>query len=168
MNATIKLGMSSVLLMLAGGLAAYAPTASAQVEPVQLKSTGNGRCLAVIPNPSAVNLLVAAQPCAAASAQQRWAQELIPGTAFFRIRNIGTSPARCLDINAGTVFASPCNNAIAGQRWARQITAGGSISARFRSASNGRYLDNTSAGVVYGNTNLVLSGPGAALQIWAY
>jgi hypothetical protein len=168
MNATIKLGVSSVLLMLGGGLAAYAPTASAQVAPGQLRSTGNGRCLAVIPNPSAVNLQVATQPCNALSAQQRWAQELIPGTSVFRIRNIGTSPARCLDINAGTIFASPCNTAVAGQRWVRQITTGGLISARFRSVSNGRYLDNTSAGVVYGNTNLVPSGLGAALQIWAY
>jgi hypothetical protein len=150
MNATMKLGLSSVLLILAGGLAAYAPAASAQVAP--LKNAGNGRCLAVSTTGDALT-----QPCGTSSSQI-WAQTNT-GSGFL-IRN--TFTGRCLDNNgAGNVFTSTCNSAIASQRWLRVNV--GPTAARFRSVATGRYLDSTGPGAVF-------SGPGSAssLQIWAY
>lgn len=149
MNATMKLGVSSVLLMLAGGLATYAPTASAQVAP--LKNTGNGRCLAVNASGGAIT-----QACNG-SAVQRWTQTNT-GSGFL-IRNGATG--LCLNSSAGSVFTSACNSGNPSQRWVRlNISA---ASARYRSSATGLFVGSTSTGAV-------VAGPGSAspLQIWAY
>ncbi len=151
MNATIRLGLSSVLLICAGGLAAYAPAASAQVAP--LKNTGNGRCLAVNTTGGAIT-----QACNGTAAIQKWAQTNT-GSGFL-IKNAFTG--RCLDSNAaGTVFTSLCNPAIASQRWLKLGVS--ATTARYRSSATGLFLDSTGPGAVF-------SGPGSAnpLQIWAY
>lgn len=150
MNATMKLGLSSVLLMLAGGLMAYAPAASAQVTP--LKNTGNSRCLAANTAGAAIT-----QPCSG-STIQTWTQTNT-GSGFL-IKNAATG--RCLDSNAaGSVFTSTCNSTIASQRWLRLNVSG--TTARYRSSATGLFLGSTSAGAV-------LAGAGSAspLQIWAY
>jgi hypothetical protein len=152
MNATIRLGLSSVLLMLAGGLAAYAPAASAQTSTLQ--NTGNGRCLAG-------NALgaVGTQNCfGAAIIPQVWAQ-INTGSSFL-IRN--TVTGRCLDSNAaGSVFTSPCNSTIATQRWVRLNTS--ATTARFRSVGTNRYLGSSSTGAVF--TNATAAG---APFVWRY
>ncbi len=149
MNATMKLSMSSILLVLAGGLAAYAPAASAQVAP--LKNVGNSRCLAVSSTGAGIT-----QVCAG-TAIQRWTQTAVSGG--FLLRNGATG--LCLNNSGGTsVITSACNAGVASQRWARQnVTA---TSARFRSAS-GLYLDSTSVGAVS-------AAPfnGSSLQIWQF
>lgn len=155
MNATIRLGLSSVLLMCAGGLAAYAPAASAQVAPL-IKNTGNGRCLAAtVASGAAVT-----QICSGAAINpQLWTQiNIAPGV--FLLRNNGTG--KCLDNNAaGGVFTSGCNSAIATQRWQRQNAS--ATTARYRSIGTGLFLTSTGPGAVF-------SGPFSAnpLQIWAY
>jgi Cytolethal distending toxin A/C domain len=152
MNATIRLGLSSVLLMLAGGLAAYAPAASAQTST--LKNTGNGRCLAT--NGSGATLT---QICSGAVINpQVWAQ-VNTGSGFL-IRNIGTG--RCLDNNAaGNVFTSPCNAASATQRWVRLNTS--ARAARFRSIGTNRYFGSSSTGAVISSFT-----PSGALFVWQY
>jgi hypothetical protein len=152
MNATIKLGLSSVLLMLAGGLAAYAPAALAQTST--LKNTGNGRCLA-----STAGGTVITQVCSgAAISPQVWAQ-INTGSGFL-IRNTGTG--RCLNISAtGAVSTSPCNSATASQRWIRlNATA---RSARFRSVSTNRYFGSSPTGAII--TSLTPTG---APFVWQY
>jgi hypothetical protein len=150
MNATIKLGLSSVLLMLAGGFAAYSPAASAQVAP--LKNTGNSRCLAVNAAGGAITQLCNG------SAIQTWVQN---NTASgFLLRNASTN--RCLDSNAaGSVFTSPCNATIRTQLWRRLNTS--ITTARFISVGTSRYLESTVAGAVFSNP-----APGGALQVWAF
>ncbi len=155
MNATIKLGLSSVLLMLA---AAYAPAVSAQVVTGPIKNTGNFRCLAV--NTLVITGAPVTQTCNAASAIQKWVQTPNPGPPFFQIKNVGTG--RCLDISpAGVLSTSACNLAIASQRWQRLNT--GATTARFRSVPTGRYLESTPAGAVFSNL-----APGGNPQIWAF
>ncbi|MES2672185.1 MAG: ricin-type beta-trefoil lectin domain protein [Pseudomonadota bacterium] len=149
MNATMKLGVSSVLLMLAGGLATYAPTASAQVAP--LKNTGNSRCMAVNASGGAIT-----QACNG-STIQRWTQTNT-GSGFL-IRNAATG--LCLNSNAGSVFTSACNSGNPSQRWLRLNVS--ATSARYRSSATGLFVGSTSTGAV-------VVGPGSAspLQIWAY
>lgn len=151
MNATMRLGLSSVLLICAGGLAAYAPAASAQVAP--LKNTGNGRCLAVNTTGGAIT-----QACNGTAAIQKWSQTNT-GSGFL-IKNALTG--RCLDSNAaGAVFTSACNAANPSQRWLKQNIS--LTNARYRSSATGFFLDSTGPGAVF-------SGPFNAnpLQIWAY
>ncbi len=153
MNATMKLALSSVLLMLAGGLAAYAPAASAQA--TTLKNTGNGRCLATIVTSGAA----VTQVCSGAAINPQLWTQTNTGSGFL-IRN--TFTGRCLDSNvAGNVFTSTCNSTIASQRWLRLNI--GPTTARFRSSASGLFLQSTPTGAV-------LSGPGStsSLQIWAY
>ena len=152
MNTTIRLGLSSVLLMLAGGLTAYAPAASAQTST--LKNTGNGRCLAS----NAVGA-VGTQICSGAAINpQVWTQ--INAGSSFLIRNTGTG--RCLDSNAaGNVFTSPCNAASATQRWVRLNTS--TTMARFKSVGTNRYLGSSSTGAVF--TNATAAG---APFVWQY
>lgn len=150
MNASMKLGLSTVALLVAGGLAAYAPDASAQVGP--LKNTGNSRCLTVTSTGAAIT-----QPCNG-SGIQAWSQGST--AAGYLLKNVATG--RCLDRNAaGTVFTSACNSGVRSQLWIRLNTA--ATTARFRSSVDGLMLNSTAAGAI----NLV---PGAAnpLQIWAY
>jgi Ricin-type beta-trefoil lectin domain len=154
MNATIRLGLSSVFMMLAGGLAAYAPAASAQA--TTLKNAGNGRCLAT----NAASGAAVTQVCnGAAINPQLWTQTNT-GSGFL-IKN--TVTGRCLDNNTtGNVFTSPCNSTIASQRWLR-LNSSSPAAVRFRSVGTQRYLDNTAAGAVFSNLAL-----GGTLQIWAF
>ncbi len=154
MNATIRLGLSSVLLMCAGGLAAYAPAASAQVAP--LKNTGNGRCLAT----NAANGAVLTQSCNGAAINPYIWNQINISPGFFQIRN--TVTLRCLDNNtSGGVFTSACNTANPNQRWMRQNTT--PTTARFKSLGTARYLESTATGAVVSN-----SVPGGNPQIWAF
>ncbi len=152
MNATIRLGLSSVLLVVAGGLAAYAPAAFAQTST--LKNTGNGRCLA-----SNAAGTVLTQICnGAAINPQVWAQ-VNTGSGFL-IRN--TRTGRCLDNNAaGRVFTSPCNAASATQRWLRLNTS--ATTARFRSVGTNRYFGSSPAGSIISSTT-----PTGAPFVWQY
>ena len=153
MNVTIRLGLSSVLLMLAGGLAAYAPAASAQT--TTLKNAGNGRCLAT----NAASGAALTQLCSGAAINPQIWNQINTGSGFL-IKN--TVTGRCLDNNAtGSVFTSPCNAAVASQRWLRLNTS--PTAARFRSVGTLRYLDNTAAGAIFSNLAL-----GGTLQIWAF
>ena len=150
MNATIRLGLSSVLLMVAGGLAAYAPAALAQTSP--LKNTGNGRCLA-----SNAAGAVLTQTCSGASLQV-WAQ-VNTGSGFL-IRNLANG--RCLDNNAaGSVFTSPCNSASATQRWVRVNAS--ATAARFRSVGTNRYFGSSPAGAIISSFT-----PSGAPFVWQY
>jgi hypothetical protein len=153
MNAAIKVGLSSVLLMLAGGLAVYAPAASAQT--TTLKNTGNGRCLAEnVPLATTVT-----QVCSGPSINPQVWNQINTGSGFL-IRN--TFTGRCLDNNtAGGVFTSPCNASIRSQLWRRLNTS--VTTARFVSVGTNRYLESTPAGTVFSNL-----APGGALQIWAF
>lgn len=146
MNATMKLGVSSVLLLLAGGLAVYAPAAMAQVAP--LKNTGNARCLAVNASGGAVT-----QTCNG-SAIQRWSQTNT-GSGFL-IKNVATG--LCLNSSAGT---APCNAGVASQRWIRLNMS--ATTARYRSSATGLYLGSTSAGAI-----VIGPASGSPLQTWAY
>jgi hypothetical protein len=138
--------------MVAGGLAAYAPAASAQTST--LKNTGNGRCLATNGSGAALT-----QICSGAVINpQVWAQ-INTGSGFL-IRN--TTTGRCLNSSAtGSVFTSPCNSTIATQRWLRLNTS--ATTARFRSAGTNRYLGSSSTGAVFTNA----TAPGA-LFVWRY
>jgi hypothetical protein len=152
MNATIKLGLSSVLLMLAGALTAYAPAALAQTST--LKNTGNGRCLATNASGAALT-----QVCnGAAINPQVWTQINTAGGILIR----NTVTLRCLNINsAGGVVTSPCNSAIASQRWLRLNASANT--ARFKSVGTNRYLGSSSSGAVLSSL-----APGGALQIWQF
>jgi hypothetical protein len=153
MNATIRLGLSSVLLMLAGGLAAYAPAASAQT--TTLKNTGNGRCLAE----NVVPATAVTQVCSGAAINPQVWSQINTGSGFL-IRN--TFTGRCLDNNpAGSVFTSPCNSTVRSQLWRRLNTS--VTTARFISIGTTRYLESTAAGAVFSNP-----APGGSLQIWAF
>jgi len=147
----MRLGLSSVLLLLAGGLAAYAPTASAQVAP--LKNTGNSRCLAV----NTTTGVAITQVCGT-SGVQIWAQ-VNTGSGFL-IKNVVTG--NCLNNTAtGTIITTPCSPAIANQRWLRQNV--GPATARYKSVATGLFLSSTTAGVV--STSAASASP---LQIWSY
>ena len=151
MNATMRLGLSSVLLLLAGGLAAYAPAASAQVAP--LKNTGTGDCLAV----NTITGVAITQVCGT-SGLQIWAQANT-GSGFL-IKNVATG--NCLtNTVTGTITTTPCSPAIANQRWLRQNV--GPMTARYKSVVTGLFLSSTSAGVV--SSSAASASP---LQIWAY
>ncbi|MES2671449.1 MAG: ricin-type beta-trefoil lectin domain protein [Pseudomonadota bacterium] len=153
MNATMKTSLTFFLLMSAAALAAYTPTASAQVAPL-IKNTGNSRCLAA----NTMGAVVTQACGGAAIYSQRWTQ-VNTGSGFL-IKNIGTQS--CLNNHAtGKVFMSPCNPATASQRWLRQNFS--PLTARYRSIGTGLFLNSTSAGGV-------LSGPFMAspLQVWAY
>lgn len=151
MNTTMRLGLSSVLLLLAGGLAAYAPAASAQVAP--LKNTGTGNCLAV----NTTTGVAITQVCGT-SGLQIWAQ-INTGTGFL-IKNVVTG--NCLNNTVtGTIITTPCNPAIANQRWLRQNV--GPTTARYKSVANGLFLSSTTAGVV--SSSAASASP---LQIWSY
>jgi len=151
MNATMRLGLSSVLLLLAGGLATYAPAASAQVAP--LKNTGTGNCLAV----NTITNVAITQVCGT-SGLQIWAQ-INTGTGFL-IKNIVTG--NCLNNTVtGTIITTPCNPAIANQRWLRQNV--GPTTARYKSVATGLFLSSTTAGVV--SSSAASASP---LQIWSY
>jgi hypothetical protein len=152
MNATIRLGLSSVLLMVAGGLAAYAPAASAQTST--LKNAQNGRCLAA--NSTGVTVT---QVCSGAAIYpQVWTQ--IPSGSAFLIRNAVNG--RCLDNNAaGNVFTSPCNSASPTQRWVRVNAS--ATAARFRSVGTNRYFGSSSTGAI-----VTTFTPSSALFIWQY
>jgi hypothetical protein len=153
MNATMKSGVSSVLLLCAGAIAAYTSTASAQAAPL-IKNTGNSRCLAANTMGDAVT-----QVCSgAAISPQQWIQ-INTGYGFL-IRNAVTG--KCLNNDAtGNVFMSACNSAFPSQRWLRQNV--GPCTARYKSVGTGLFLSSTSFGAV-------VSGPAVAspLQIWAY
>ena len=151
MNATMRLGLSSVLLLLVGGLAAYAPAASAQVAP--LKNTGTGDCLAV----NTITGVAITQVCGT-SGLQTWAQ-VNTGSGFL-IKNVVTG--NCLNNTVtGTIITTPCSPAIANQRWLRQNV--GPTTARYKSLVTGLFLSSTIAGAV-------LSSPASTspLQIWSY
>ena len=151
MNATMRLGLSSVLLLLAAGLAAYAPAASAQVAP--LKNTGTGDCLAVNTTTS-----VAITQVCGTSGLQIWAQ-VNTGSGFL-IKNVVTG--NCLNNTVtGTIITTPCSPAIANQRWLRQNV--GPTTARYKSVATGLFLSSTSAGVV--SSSAVSTSP---LQVWSY
>lgn len=151
MNAAMRLGLSSVLLLLAGGFAVYAPAASAQVAP--LKNTGTGDCLAV----NAITGVAITQACGT-SGLQIWAQANT-GTGFL-IKNVVTG--NCLtNTFTGTIITTPCNPAIANQRWLRQNV--GPTTARYKSVATGFFLSSTTAGVV--STSAASASP---LQIWSY
>lgn len=151
MNATMRLGLSFVLLLLAGGLVAYAPAASAQVAP--LKNTGSGDCLAV----NTITGVAITQACGT-SGLQIWAQ-VNTGSGFL-IKNIVTG--NCLNNTVtGTIITAPCSPAIANQRWLRQNV--GPTTARYKSVVTGLFLSNTSVGVV--SSSAASTSP---LQIWSY
>lgn len=151
MNATMRLGLLSVLLLLAGGLAAYAPAASAQVAPI--KNTGTGDCLAV----NAITGVAITQGCGT-SGLQIWAQV---NTGFgFLIKNVATG--NCLNNTVtGTIITAPCNPAIANQRWLRQNV--GPTTARYKSVVTGLFLSSTILGAV-------VTGPASTspMQVWSY
>jgi hypothetical protein len=137
--------------MLAGGLAAYAPAASAQVAP--LKNTGTGDCLAV----NTITGVAITQVCGTSSLQT-WAQ-VNTGSGFL-IKNVATGS--CLNNTVtGTIITTPCNPAIANQRWLRQNI--GPATARYKSVATGLFLSSTTAGVV--STSAASTSP---LQIWSY
>jgi hypothetical protein len=152
MNATIRLGLSSVLLMVAGGLAAYAPAALAQTST--LKNAGNGRCLAG----NAVGAVVTQICSGAAINPQVWAQ-VNTGSGFL-IRN--TATGRCLDNNAaGAVFTSPCNASSPTQRWVRVNAS--ATAARYRSVGTNRYFGSSSTGAI-----VTSFSPSGTPFIWQY
>jgi hypothetical protein len=150
MNTTMRPGLSSVLLLLVGGLAAYAPAASAQVAPI--KNTGTGDCLAV----STITGAAITQACNTSSIQI-WSQANT-GSGFL-IKNVVNG--NCLaNTVTGTITTTPCNPAIANQRWLRQNI--GPATARYKSVATGLFLSIT-AGVV--STSAASTSP---LQIWSY
>jgi hypothetical protein len=155
MNATMRLGLSSVLLICAGGLAAYAPAASAQVAPLKNKATG--RCLAVDATGFAI-----AQACNGTAAIQKWSQ--IDTGSGVLIKNNFTG--RCLDGDPSAfalVFSSACNPAIASQRWIRLNTGVGTTTARYKSSVTGWFLENQGPRAVFSG---VISAD--LSQIWSF
>lgn len=152
MNATIRMGLSAVLLLIAGGLAAYAPDASAQVGP--LKNNGTGRCLGV--NTTTGAAISAA--CVVGSPNQTWSQTAT--ASGFVIKHAQTG--RCLDTNgAGAVFVSACNSTLRTQYWTRLNVA--ATTARFRSAATGLFLNSSGAGAIN-----AAPPSGLTLQLWSY
>jgi hypothetical protein len=143
MKATIKLGLSSVLLMVAGGLAAYAPAAFAQTS--QIKNVGiPGRCLAVRLTDNAARN----ENCTGA-ANQLWTQVAVSGGVV--LQNVGTG--LCLlstqQPSTGALIAVPCSFATT-QQWQRIGTG----TVRFRAVSGGRYLN----AIVSGSVSTSVSG----------
>jgi hypothetical protein len=150
MNASIKLGLSSLLLV-AGGLA-YVPEALAQTGP--LRNSGTGRCLGVN-----TTTLAAISATCNGSSNQAWVQTAV-ASGVYLLRNVQTG--RCLDSNsAGATFVSVCNSAANNQRWTRLTVSG--TTARFRSNSTLRFLNSSSTGAI--NT---AAATGTPLQNWTY
>jgi len=150
MNATMKLCLSFALMLVAGGLSAYAPDAAAQVGP--LKNNGTGRCLTVTSIGSGIS-----QPCNG-SLIQTWSQGA--GPAGILLKNVQTG--QCLDTNAaGAVFTSLCNPNAPTQNWIRLNVA--ATTARFRSAGTGLFLNSSAAGAINATPP-----NGLPLQLWTY
>lgn len=135
MNASVKLALSSVLLLVAGGLSAYAPTASAQVVSSQIKNVfAGGNCLTASGSPS-----LSIQPCSSVNALQKWDRVTVAAGVIV-IRNNATG--RCLESTAASpaVFAQPCNLASNAQRWSPATTAQFPGQNLFKSVATARYL----------------------------
>jgi hypothetical protein len=148
MNAAMKLGLPSALLLIAGGLLAYAPTASAQ-QATQLK-TVNGRCLQ-----ERSDLIIFANGCLA-TGLQLWHQVQV-GTKY-QLRNAVTG--RCIAIlPQGLPYAVTCSSGSTIQLFTRVNVT--SSSARF--GINGQYLQGTT-------TSQVIIRPLSTnrLQVWEY
>lgn len=154
MNTAMKLGVSSLLLSLAAGLAAFAPAASAQSTSTGLiRNAAHGGCLTV----SSTGLAIF-QACNG-SAVQQWTQ--INLGSHVLLRNAATG--RCLDTLASgaTVFSSACNGNVGSQRWSRFFVGTGA--ARFQSAVSPRFLASDT-------TLKVVTAPysSSALQVWLF
>lgn len=136
MNANMKLAVSSVLLLVAGGLSAYAPEASAQTVSSQIKNVfAGGNCLTASASTS-----LSIQACSSLNAFQKW--DRVPvATGLIVIRNNATG--RCLQSTTASpaVFAvQPCNLASNAQRWSLATTAQFPGQYLFKSVATSRYL----------------------------
>lgn len=135
MNASMKLALSSVLLLVAGGLSAYAPTASAQTVSSQIKNVfAGGNCLTASGSPS-----LSIQACSSLNAFQKWDRVTVAAGQIV-IRNNATG--RCLESTTASpaVFAQPCNLASNAQRWSLATTAQFPGQYLFKSVATSRYL----------------------------
>lgn len=145
MNTVMKLGLSSVLLLIAGGLLAYTPTASAQA--TQMK-TVNGRCLY-----QNSDLSVIATSCLG-SALHLWHQVKV--SSSYELRNAATG--HCITITPQGLYAVTCSG-VSRQRFTRVNVT--NRSARFH--ISGQYLQGTT-------TTQVIIRPlsTSRLQVWEY
>lgn len=152
MNATIRLGLTSVLLMVAGGLSAYAPAAFAQTSLI--RNVGiPGRCLAVRDLDNYVRNVA----CNASDSRQIWTQVPLAG-GYFALRNAATGRCVASAVYAGGLQARACDYSLWTHQWLR--TASGTT--YFQSRASGFYLNALATGSISTSRSTV----GTAL--WQY
>jgi hypothetical protein len=138
MNATIRLGLTSVLLMLAGGLTAYAPAAFAQTSLI--RNVGiPGRCLAV----RDIDIYVRNESCRAGDPRHMWTQVALPG-GFIALRNAATGRCVASAVYGGGLQARACDYTLWTHQWRRTATG----TTYFQSRASGFYLNAFATGMV--------------------
>jgi hypothetical protein len=153
MNATIRLGLTSVLLMLAGGLTAYAPAAFAQTSLI--RNVGiPGRCLAV----RDLDNYVRNVSCNASDSKQIWTQVPV-ASGVFLIRNAATGRCVASAVYGGGLQARACDSTLGTHRWRRSGTSG---AAFFQSVASSKYLYALATGSV------TTSSQPVGQSTWAY
>ena len=141
MNATIRLGLSSVLLMVAGALSAYAPAASAQTS--QIRSVGvPGRCLTYVDYGDTRHYAFT-QTCNAGDAKQIWTQVPLAG-GYILIKNVATGRCLASAQTAQGLNIRSCDPALWTHQWQRTATG----TTFFRSRASGRFLFASAGGHV--------------------
>jgi hypothetical protein len=163
MNTMMKIGLPTVLLLVAGALTSYSPAASAQqMQGKLLQNTGNNLCLAA----TNIGDLVITKECFAPPLQT-WIRLKIVDTSDYLIRNINSN--RCLaSSGSGTVTTEAVCDANIRQRWkVLNTTPFVPTQARYRSVLNGGYLTSKGVGAVY-TAPLETAPQAEKLQVWAY
>jgi hypothetical protein len=152
MNATIRLGLTSVLLMVAGGLSAYAPAAFAQTSMI-VNTSLVGRCLAV----RDIDIYVRNESCRAGDARHMWTQVALPG-GFVALRNVATGRCVASAGYPGGLQHRVCDYTLWTHQWRRTATG----TTYFQSRASGFHLNALATGSV----STSRATPGTAL--WRY
>ena len=156
----MKLGLPTVLLLVAGGLTSYAPAASAQVQGKPLKNVGNDLCLAA----TTFADVAITKECLPL---QTWSRLQIQGSSDYVLKNVNYG--RCLtSSDTGIVTMQLCNGSNK-QRWKMLNTTPVPALARYRSVFNGDLLTSNGVGPVFTAAPAPATAPSAQkLQTWVY
>jgi hypothetical protein len=155
MNATIRLGLSSVLLMVAGGLSAYAPAAFAQTS--QIRNVGiTGRCLTYV-DLGGTSHYARNATCNAGDAKQIWTQVPVGG-GYFLLKNVATGRCLASAQTAQGLNIRACDPTLWTHQWQRTATG----TTFFKSRAAGRYLFALAGGGVG------ISVSTGSVQTWQY
>jgi hypothetical protein len=165
MNATMKLCMPTVVLLVAGALMSYLPTVSAGEGAQEMTNVGDGLCL------GSTHLLdkrwlSITEECG--GQHQRWYQEPLSfDNRYVQIESHTTG--KCLaQSNIETVFTEKCDEGTSRQWWVRENISSDLTAARYRGWNNNKYLTSIGNGSKTIAIPLGTTEEAQALQIWLY